>query len=176
MRGAKAFGWDLEVLVSQKKLSIMTLLPEFTERFRNKSIDTIILSIAKDIMREVRRINAKRLVIDPVAPLVIAEKNVISTREYIRNLVITIERGLGTTTIITSEIPTNSNALSRFGVEEFLAAGVIVLGIERKGNDFYRTLFIRKMRWRPVPPSIYLFDIVPSYGLVVKPFKVPEVK
>jgi len=176
MRGAKAFGWDLEVLVSQKKLSIMTLLPEFTERFRNKSIDTIILSIAKDIMREVRRINAKRLVIDPVAPLVIAEKNVISTREYIRNLVITIERGLGTTTVITSEIPTNSNALSRFGVEEFLAAGVIVLGIERKDNDFYRTLFIRKMRWRPVPPSIYLFDIVPSYGLVVKPFKVPEAK
>jgi len=168
IRGARAFGWDLEYLVKNDLLSVLTLLPDFPERVRKKSVDTIVNSIVSSIEEEVARLNAQRLVIDPVAPLVVGETDLVRVREYIRNLVITIEKELGTTTIITSEVPTGSNQLSRFGVEEFLAAGVIVLGLQRVGNKFYRTMFIRKMRWRPVQPAIYYFDIVPGRGIVVK--------
>jgi len=168
IRGARAFGWDLQYLIRNNSLSVLTLVPDFAEKVKNKPIDTIVRSIVESIAGEIERINAKRLVIDPVAPFIVGERDIVWTREYIRNLVITIEKEFRTTTIITSEIPTGSNQISRFGVEEFLAAGVIVLGLERRGNKFYRTILIRKMRWRPVHPAIYYYDIVPGRGIVVK--------
>ncbi len=168
VKGARDFGWDLEYLIDNNLLSILTLLPDFIERMKNKPLDTIVRSIVENIAYEASRINAQRLVIDPVAPLVVSENDVSWMREYIRSLIINIEKRLRTTNIITSEIPTGSNSLSRFGVEEFLAAGVFVLGLEKINNKFYRTLFIRKMRWRPVNPDIYVFNIVSGQGIVIK--------
>ncbi len=166
--GARAFGWDLQYLIDNGMLSVLTLMPDFAERAKKKTMDTLVRSIVKSIEEEVVRLNAQRLVIDPVAPLIIGERDVVWTREYIRSLVITIEKELRTTTIITSEIPTGSNQLSRFGVEEFLAAGVLVLGLKKVGNKYYRTLLVRKMRWRPVQPAMYYFDIAPGRGIVIK--------
>jgi len=167
VKGAYDFGWDLEYLIDNDMLSIMTILPDFIDRVKNKPVDTIVMSIVESIVEEARRIGAKRLVIDPVAPLVVNENDVAWMREYIRSLVINIEKRVGTTNIITSEIPTGSTKLSRFGVEEFLAAGVFILGLERVKDRFYRTLFVRKMRWRPVHPEIYVFKIVQGQGIVV---------
>ena len=168
LAGAKAFGWDLERLIDQDMLSVMTLLPEFSEKFKEKTIEATARSIARDIGTEVRRIGAKRLVIDPIAPLVSGEKDMVRVREYVRELMFRIEQEVGTTTVVTSEIPTGTAALSRFGVEEFLASGIIVLGIRREINRYVRTMFIRKMWWLPVHPSVYRFEIVPRVGIVVK--------
>ncbi len=167
--GAKNFGWDLEKYMENNLLSILTLLPDFSERLRGKVMEAIAKSIVRDIGKEVERIGAKRLVIDPVAPLVsLEEKDIIKVREYIRYLILEIERNLGTTNIITSEIPTGTNLLSRFGVEEFLATGIIVLGLRRTSRGYIRTLFVRKMRWLPVQPAVYRFEIVPKIGIVIK--------
>ncbi|MGC9107385.1 MAG: ATPase domain-containing protein [Infirmifilum sp.] len=168
VRGANDFGWDVESLISQGMLNVLTLMPDFVERLKNKPANTVVDSIVYGILEETRKIDAKRLVIDPIAPLMVNEGDVAWTREYIKNLIINLEKRIGTTNIIVSEIPTGSTALSRFGVEEFLAAGVFVLGLERVKNTFYRTLFVRKMRWRPVPPDIYVFDIQKGKGIVVK--------
>ncbi len=168
VRGAYDFGWDIESLMSQRLLSVLTLMPDFVEKLKNKPADVVVDSIVSGILEEAARIKARRLVIDPIAPLMVNEGDVAWTREYIKSLIINLEKRIGTTNIIVSEIPTGSTALSRFGVEEFLAAGVFVLGLERIKNTFYRTLFIRKMRWRPVPPDIFVFDIVKGKGVVVK--------
>jgi len=166
--GAHAFGWDLEVLINNNMLSVLTLLPDFVEKMKDKPIDTIVRSIVYNIASEAKRIGARRLVIDPVAPLILGESDISWVREYIRSLLINIEKTIGTTNIVTSEIPTGSNQLSRFGVEEFLAAGVFVLKLEERDGEFRRTLIIRKMRWRPVPPSAYRFEIVSGRGIIVK--------
>lgn len=168
VKGANDFGWDIESLIGQGMLNVLTLMPDFVEKLKNKPASTVVDSIVYSILEETRRIQAKRLVIDPIAPLMVNEGDVAWTREYIKNLIINLEKRIGTTNIIVSEIPTGSTALSRFGVEEFLAAGVFVLGLEKVKNTFYRTLFIRKMRWRPVPPDIYVFDIQRGKGVVVK--------
>jgi RecA-superfamily ATPases implicated in signal transduction len=168
LNGAYDFGWDLEKYISSGMLQVLTLMPDFVERMRNKPAETVVMSIVDNIARYARQVGAKRLVIDPVAPLVVNEGDVAWTREYIKSLIINLEKKIGTTNIIVSEIPTGSTSLSRFGVEEFLAAGVFVLGIERVGNEFIRTLFLRKMRWRPVPPGLYEFEIVRGKGVVVK--------
>jgi len=89
-------------------------------------------------------------------------------REYIRELVMGIERRIQATTIITTEVPAGSRAISRYGVEEFLATGVFILGLARSGNGFKRYIFIRKMRWQPVQPSVYEFTIESGIGVVVR--------
>jgi len=167
IRGAKSLGWDLRELVDEGKLSIMTLLSEFPEKFKNKYMEAIVSSIVKDIKEEADRINAKRLVIDPIAPLILSEKTLGWMREYVRRLMIEIEEKVGCTTIVTSEVPTGSNALSRYGVEEFLAAGVILLQLRKRNGDYVRVMHIRKMRWTPIKPLELEFDIVPGKGIVI---------
>ncbi len=167
IKGARSFGWDLEYLINTNKLSILTLLPDFVERMKNKSLDSIVKSIVYNLASEARRINASRLVIDPVAPLVLSENELGKMREYIRSLIINLEKQIGTTNIVTSEIPTGSNKLSRYDIEEFLAAGVFVLRLERMGNKYVRTILIRKMRWRPVHPELYTFSIASGRGIII---------
>jgi len=165
--GARSFGWDLEILIKRGALSVVTLLPAFVERVKSKPVETIVNSIVESLREEVERIGAQRLVIDPIAPLVVGEEDVVRMREYVRSLLTSIERRLGTTTLITSEVPTGTLKLSRFGVEEFLASGVIVLTLRRVGGRFVRALWVRKMRWRPAEPALYPFEIVPGKGIVV---------
>ena len=168
IRGAKSLGWDLQSLIDEERISIMTLLTEFPERFKDKYLEAVAKSIIKDIKEEADRINAKRLVIDPIAPLILSEKTLNWMREYVRRLMLGIEENVGCTTIVTSEIPTGTNALSRYGVEEFLASGVIVLRIEKRNDEYARVMYIRKMRWTPIRPIELEFDIIPGKGIVIK--------
>ena len=126
--------------------------------------------IIEQILNAAKRINAKRLVIDPIAPLVYGgkEEDVLYAREFLREMVFAIEKTGELTTILTSEIPTGSTKLSRFGVEEFLACGIIVLAIEEIYGNVERIMYIRKARWAPVKPSKYIFDIVSGKGVVVR--------
>jgi circadian clock protein KaiC len=168
MSGAEQFGWSLRDEVEKGNLSITNIIPGFAEKLRRKYIEAAVGSVVAGIKREMKRTGAKRLVVDPIAPLVTKEEDLPFTREYIRELVLSIERELGCTTFIASEVPTGSNALSRFGVEEFLASGVITLGFARKGNTLHRVLCVRKMRWTAVEPILYKFRVEKGTGIVVE--------
>ena len=52
----------------------------------------------------------------------------------------------GVTTIFTTEINEETKQLSKYGVEEFVADGVVVLHYMGIGTQSNRTLHIRKMR------------------------------
>jgi len=49
------------------------------------------------------------------------------------------------TTIVTSEM-SQSGEISRYGVEEFMASGVIVVDIQEVNQRLLRSIYIRKMR------------------------------
>ncbi len=169
INGTKRFGWDLEPLMQQGYFQILVPEMDLIETIREKDPVTVAKSMVQAITDYAASVEAQRIVIDPIAPpLVTLDKDVQVLREYIRTLVMGIERDVGATTIITTEVPTGSQAISRYGVEEFLAAGVFVLGIA-KSNDgsFKRYLFIRKMRWQGVQPTIYEMEIQPKVGGVV---------
>lgn len=169
VEGASRFGWDVESLRREGLLELLVPEMDLVEKIRQKDPTAIAKSIVQSIKDYVFAIGAQRLAIDPIAPLVTLEKDVQVLREYIRALVSGIEREVGTTTIFTTEIPSGSTGVSRYGVEEFLAAGVIVLGIGRtQRGEFKRFMFVRKMRWSPAKPGIYEIDIVPGKGVVVK--------
>jgi KaiC/GvpD/RAD55 family RecA-like ATPase len=53
------------------------------------------------------------------------------------------------------------------GIEEFLAAGVVVLKVNQTNDKLSRTLEIKKMRGTAVEPCEYPFGIVKGKGVVI---------
>ncbi|RLF20391.1 MAG: recombinase RecA [Thermoprotei archaeon] len=169
IQGVKNLGWDMEPFIKRRLLQFLDMKEQFTRMYlkgaRSKMEPK---DVANSILDHVEKIDATRLVIDPIAPLMYAPVDVLWAREYLRELIFTLESKRTITTVMTSEIPSGSSSLSRFGVEEFLAAGIIVLGIMEYQGRIVRIMYIRKMRWLPVQPSKYIFRIVPNRGIVLE--------
>lgn len=169
-RGLRLFGWDVSELEERGLILFLDMRTHFSKiylRDERRKIEP--KYIIESIVSNIKRIRAKRLVIDPIAPLIYggSPSDIVYVREFVREIVFSLER-LGTvTTVMTSEIPTGSSQLSRFGVEEFLASGIIVLSLEEIAGKIYRVMFIRKARWAPVQPCKYVFEIKSGVGIVV---------
>ncbi len=170
-RGVReSLGWDLEAYELSGRLVILDFRTYFRVYDKEGSISLDPRDLAKTIAEYVGKYNAKRLVIDPIAPLVItSHRDVLWIREYLRELIFQLKKIKDITTIMTSEIPTGeTNKMSRFGVEEYLAGGVIKLSLEEHGGKLHRVMFIRKMRWMPLEPLKLVFEIHTYHGIVVK--------
>ena len=170
LRGIKRLGWDVTELIEDGKLLFLDMRTHFSKIYmkeERKKIEPRF--IIESIINNIRKIKAKRLVIDPVAPLMYGgSTDVLYAREFLREMVFSLEKLRTVTTIMTSEIPSGSNKLSRFGVEEFLASGIIVLSLNEIRGRILRVMYIRKARWAPVHPCKYVFEIVPGKGIVLK--------
>jgi circadian clock protein KaiC len=165
---AMRFGWNLYDCVQKKRLFLLPLRKFFAFDMWHKNPQRRLENTMKQLSERTKEIGAKRLAIDPIAPLVGSIQDLPLVREYVRAMILAIEDTLNVTTVMTSEIPTDADSsLSRYGVEEFLAAGVIVLDLVKSGDGFIRTLTIPKMRWTEVQPSTYIFDIVQGKGIVI---------
>jgi circadian clock protein KaiC len=55
-------------------------------------------------------------------------------------------KSIGVTSIITSELPEETKTLGKFGVEEFVVDGVIMMHYLGIGESAYGSLQVRKMR------------------------------
>ena len=165
----EALGWDLERLESEGKLVFLDLRTHFRVYSKETGVSVDPRELAKAIIDQIKKCNAKRLVIDPIAPLIItSHHDVLWVREYLRELVFQLKKLKDVTTLMTSEIPTGEEKkISRFGVEEYLASGVIVLSLEEYYGHLMRVMFIRKMRWTPISPVKLVFEIKYNDGIVV---------
>jgi len=171
LKGLKRFGWDVTELVRQRKLVFLDMRTHFSKiylRDERRKIEP--RYVIESILNVAKKVKAKRLVIDPIAPLIYggSPDDVLYVREFLREMVFAIENVGTLTTVMTSEIPTGSRQLSRFGVEEFLASGIIVLGLEEVGGEVVRVMYLRKARWAPAKPVKFIFDIVPGTGIVIR--------
>ena len=104
-----------------------------------------LLEVLKDIADE---LEVKRLVIDSITALCYRLQSDEMIRDFIFKLGSSLA-GMGCTTILTSEIPpTKPGELkySKYGIEEFIADGIIFLGDVNRKGDIIRTLQIIKMR------------------------------
>lgn len=77
------------------------------------------------------------------------------------------------TTVVTAEIPEDSEKLSRLGLAEFMADGVIVLQYLPLGREFKRALQVRKMRMSDHSKNIHPFKIA-SKGIEIFSPKMPK--
>ena len=164
LRGALSLGWNFWEYVDQGLFYPFEfrLYAEDLRKFgkESKAFVDALAKIAKGK-------NITRIVLDPISALAAGAREELVIREYLREIVNMIEERLGATTLLTCDIPTGSNKLSRFGFEEFLSSGVIVLGLTRFYGKLLKTIYVRKMRWSKVDPSIYTFEIRPIEGIVI---------
>lgn len=152
---AKAFGWDTQKLEKADKLRFLKYDP-----FKLEDIFEIIES-------NIREINARRVVIDSISALGVYVKDPTELRRMILQ-VSSMLRKNNCTSVLISEILANENSISRFGVEEFVTDGVIVLNNVLVSGEYRRGLSVWKMRSTDHSKKIHPYRIS-SKGFVVYP-------
>jgi KaiC/GvpD/RAD55 family RecA-like ATPase len=143
-------GWDLKEMESKGIIQIIDGslakigLPSEEETSIPASgfdLDKLLL----EIMRIAKRINAKRVVFDSIPALGLNFEKEIEVRKAILKISYLLNK-TGVTSILTSEATETDNKFSKYGVEEYVADGVIIMHYMGIGTHSNRTIHIRKMR------------------------------
>ncbi len=152
---ALTLGWDFSSYIKNKKLIL-----DYGDPFR-------ITNITTELFEEIKSHKVKRVVIDSTSILGFYFNTPSEIRKQLFKLVTMLKKS-GATSVITSEI-TDQNRLSRFGVEEFVVDGVIILDYLKysRGSGISRSLEIKKMRRTKHGEGVYPLEIT-SKGIVVK--------
>lgn len=145
---AAEFGWDFEDHTKEGSFNIQFLNPfqvsgGFDDRIR-------------EFMEEV---DADRVVVDSTSVIGMYSKNKGEIRRQLYELIKELKRA-GVTAILTSEIPQiEEGRMSRFGVEEFVTDGAILLSGFSLGEATFRSLQVVKMRRTDIEEDICNLNI-----------------
>ncbi len=163
MKNAATYGWDLDSLQKKGQLAMIDVSPAVGGQIRK--IDPA--AIFSMISSHCKKIGAKRIVIDPITVFGMQTESDMQLRQDLIRFS-SLLKELDSTVLFVTEIPEDSQALSRFGVEEFIADGVIVLYFSKLGGLRVRGIEVRKMRGSSHKEGAFPTKIGDS-GLVVYP-------
>ncbi|HTP55882.1 MAG TPA: ATPase domain-containing protein [Thermoplasmata archaeon] len=159
LASARQFRWPVDAAVEQKLLQIVRLDPRETKQSLHR--------VQGELGKELTSLGAKRIVLDSVSLL-----NMLSDDEPSRRATLFALAGAcrdaGATTVLTAEADPLHPEVSRDGLSEYVADGVVVLGYAR-GADGRRvglSLRVLKMRRTAHARTVQPYVIGPS-GLVV---------
>ncbi len=152
---AKNFGWDFDKF---EKKGLCKIIYHDPAQVNN---------IGSVIIDEIGDLNAKRLVIDSTSVMGLVIEDPAQIRRRLMSIINTLKRANGCTSLLISEVPEGAKKLSRFGVEEFVADGVIIMNYLGIGEAYSRSLTIRKMRRTDHGNDVYPLDIT-SKGIIIK--------
>ena len=184
---AKEVGFDFEPLIRKGKLKVMHIN---LGMFEQAMVD--VDDLMKTIAGEVKRMKAKRLVIDSLSSLInvftlghlgkkvesdIVEIGkikliplVINEKPIVRTIIWNVIDGLkktGCTCLATSELIEGQKGFSRDSISEFECDGIILLQHITSGGGANRTLNVIKMRKTKIDDRIYPIEIT-NEGIVLK--------
>ena len=162
-------GWDLKKLEDEKKL---ILIDASSARIGMSSRERFVVhrpftldSLLSDIYLNIKKIGAKRVVIDCLDAAELHSKDIDAFRKYILRLS-AILKSLDCTAILISEAP-GGNRISRYGVEEFVTDGIILLHHNFEKNRRVRKIEVVKTRGSKHSSEMRLLDIT-DRGIEVK--------
>lgn len=170
------FGWDIESLEKKNKMAMVDVSSakvgfpseeKYTLPQMGVDVDRLLLKI----MQITDQMGAKRVAIDSLAGLGLR----VDSDTEIRKAVLKINYMLAkskATIVLTSEIPEQAFGagpmlFSKYGVEEYIADGVVVLHYLGIGTETNRSMFIRKMRGTKHVEDILPMEITDK-GIVVR--------
>jgi len=165
LKNALSYGWDLETLQKQGKLALLDFSPAISGQIRKLEPTDIFTSISTAW----KKIGAKRIVIDPITVFGMQTESALELRHDLLRFSSLLKQ-LDSTILFVTEIPEESQSLSRFGVEEFIADGVVVLYYSRVGGLRVRGIEVRKMRGTSHKEGTFPIKLSDS-GLTVFPSK-----
>jgi KaiC/GvpD/RAD55 family RecA-like ATPase len=162
---AKAFGWDLEGLIRDNKLAIVAQ-PIYGEMPKRSSD----YSSGETLGDAIKRISAKRIVLDSVTLFKYLFKDDISRRINLLNFIKQVKDS-GCTTLMVAEQHESSSDITYLD-EHFLADGLIMLFWSRHKEKNERCFRVVKLRGQKINPDIRPMEITEK-GIVVYPTQVP---
>ncbi|MBS3062734.1 MAG: AAA family ATPase [Candidatus Diapherotrites archaeon] len=146
------FGWDFRKLIQDHKIEVNTIELYDFDKLRDAIEDTV------------ARIDAKRVVIDPGVIFRLYFERELDARKRILGLGKMLKR-IGATSVITNEISLNKES-SLYGLEEYVADGVILLYHTKVDDRFVRSTAILKMRNTKIAERLHPIEITPN-GILV---------
>ncbi len=153
----ESFGWDIKELQDNNLMKIYKLKLNPRE-----NIERQIEAELRTISSIVKEIDAKRLVVDSTTAFAIWLKEPGLIRSILYEFVDRLKE-LNCTTMLISEVSGNKHQFSAFGVEEFVADGVVALYF----TPPHRSVFVRKMRGTNHSKSVHPFEIT-GKGIDIK--------
>ncbi|MDY6771546.1 MAG: ATPase domain-containing protein [Candidatus Nanohaloarchaea archaeon] len=143
--GDLPFNWDIKELMKSGDLNVVKYDP-----YQYEDVIDLIRSSVKDNQ-------AERVVVDSLTALSLYVDNTKDVRKLILDMNEQL-RDLGVTTIYTGEIKSgHPEEISRYGVEEFIADGVITLLLSQDGAELTNRVLVRKMRGTDHDKKIHPF-------------------
>jgi len=143
---AKEFGWDFAQY--SDRFTITYLNPFSTQG-----------GFADKVRELIQENNVDRVVLDSTSIIGMHTNNKAEVRKQLYELVREL-RSMDTTSLLTAEIPKSDSGMdSRYGVEEFVTDGLIVLDMSVLGKDAERTLRVSKMRETDMEGGINTLEI-----------------
>ncbi|MHA1578720.1 MAG: ATPase domain-containing protein [Candidatus Freyarchaeota archaeon] len=175
-----SFGWDLDNLIDEKLLAIIDAAPIQRSTESGNRIYEIaaeshpilgersfnIENFVSLIHEKRRELKAERITVDSITNLTLQHKDLFQLRQDVLTLVRSL-KATGVTSILTAE-SLNVQEMGRYGLEPFIAEGVILLYMLRQGNTKIRALEIMKMRGIKHSMDAAFFKITEN-GIVLYP-------
>ncbi|MFH1696461.1 MAG: ATPase domain-containing protein [Candidatus Diapherotrites archaeon] len=155
-----SFHWDIKRLQDKDLMKIYRLNLDKVKK--GSDVESQVDAELGTIADMVKEIGAKRLVVDSTSAFGVW----MSDTGALRNMLFRFTNGLknlNCTTLMTSETKGRKTDFSTFGVEEFVADGIIALYF----TPPHRSIFVRKMRGTNHSKSAHPFDISEE-GIIVR--------
>ena len=169
IKNVRGFGWNYAELIAQKKLAFVdagAFRDVTVESGQNYDLSPLIARVKYAL----KKVKAKRLVIDCLDNLFARFQNKDAVRQALCQIIAEL-KDLGVTVLMTAEKSGPEQALSRYGVEEFVADGVIELALIKGQQQFLRRMFVIKLRGTDFRSGTVEYEIT-GQGLTVYP-KIP---
>jgi KaiC/GvpD/RAD55 family RecA-like ATPase len=152
----RRFGWNLAQLIDENKMLITE--PELYDFEK----------LLTHIEDNVAKIGAKRLVIDSASLIGNYFQDTFKLRKAFIDLAKLMER-IDCTALVVNELPEGSEALSSYGVEEYVTDGVILLYAVKHNEVFHRAVVVRKMQATNHSLKVHPIKLVAPGGIKVYP-------
>lgn len=152
------FGFNFKNHIEAGNCIFLDVLPTNFKDLEKATFDSIV------------KLGAKRFVLDSLTVAIMGLKQEKDSSVLRRDVFRFVKRlrTMGITTLLTTEIPEGRKTLTRFGFEEFVADGIIVLHfLDYSSGDTKRSLMIRKMRRTNHGTDIYPI-MVTEHGIEVR--------
>ena len=170
IKNVEKFGWNYKKLIKEKKLVFVNVGIDAEAMDLEIDDEVDLTPILNRIKYAVKQIGAKRISIDSMGSLY----DRFSNKRQIRNIMLKVVwfiNSLGCRTMMTSETRGEGIQFSRFGVEDFVADGVVGLSLDLGDQEYKRRIYVRKIRGESYRSGMVEFDITCN-GIEIFP-KIP---
>ena len=141
------YGWEIERLIDEEKIMIIDARPFKTDEDLFETADVLYDSepfpfthLTQLILQGIKKIRAKRLVIDSLSVLSMQYGNQFNTRQGIQKMITALDEKKCTSIFI------SENLDSRTPPEWYAASGIVLLNHIQKTNTMERSIQVIKMR------------------------------